>query len=30
MYYIFSLLATVAYGDIIPKNPWENVTNILF
>lgn len=26
MYYIVSLLATVAYGDIIPKNPFENVT----
>lgn len=22
MYYIVSLLATVAYGDIIPKNPF--------
>lgn len=25
MYYIMSLLSTVAYGDIIPKNPFENV-----
>lgn len=29
MYYIFSLLATVAYGDIISKNPFENVTCLL-
>lgn len=28
MYYIFSLLATVAYGDIIPKNPFENVNQV--
>lgn len=25
MYYSISLFSTVAYGDIIPKNPYENV-----
>lgn len=29
MYYSISLFSTVAYGDIIPKNSYENVSKVV-